>query len=65
LDGLSYTDYEYRDITFVGISRVKNGVEIVFTVKDIGKMDGIATVYAYVKAKWEGASNAKRYPFPT
>ena len=65
MDGLSYTDYEYRDITFVGISRVKNGVEIVFTVKDIGKMDGIATVYAYVKAKREGASNAKRYPFPT
>ncbi len=44
MDGLSYTDYEYRDITFVGIPRVKNGVEIIFTVKDIGKMDGIATV---------------------
>ncbi len=57
--GLSYTDFAYSDVAFVGTPDVKDGVEITFTVKNTGDMDGTETVQAYVKAKREGTPNAQ------
>lgn len=57
--GLSYTDFTYSEVAFVGTPDIKNGVEIAFTVKNTGSMDGTETVQAYVKAKREGTPNAQ------
>ncbi|MCI9385159.1 MAG: glycoside hydrolase family 3 C-terminal domain-containing protein [Lachnospiraceae bacterium] len=57
--GLSYTDFAYSDVTFVGTPDVKSGVEITFTVKNAGDVDGTETVQAYVKARREGTPNAQ------
>ena len=45
--GLSYTDFVYSKVEFVGIPDVKKGVEITFTVRNAGKMDGTETVQVY------------------
>ena len=57
--GLSYTTYDYSNVAFAGTSNIRQGVEIHFTVKNTGVMDGTETVQAYVKAKRENASNAQ------
>lgn len=57
--GLSYTDFVYSKVEFVGIPDVKKGVEITFTVRNAGKMDGTETVQVYVKAKRENTPNAQ------
>jgi beta-glucosidase len=57
--GLSYTDYEYSDVSFVGTPDYKNGVDIKFTVKNTGKYNGTETVQVYVKSKKEGTPNAQ------
>ncbi len=57
--GLSYTDFAYSNVAFAGTPDVKNGVEIRFTVKNTGAVDGTETVQAYIKAKRENAPNAQ------
>ncbi len=56
--GLSYTTYDYSNVAFAGTPDIRQGVEIHFTVKNTGAMDGTETVQAYVKAKREDAPNA-------
>ncbi len=57
--GLSYTTYDYSNVGFAGTPDIRQGVEIHFTVKNTGAMDGTETVQAYVKAKREDAPNAQ------
>lgn len=57
--GLSYTTFDYSNAAFVGMPDIRQGVEIRFTVKNTGAMDGTETVQAYVKAKREDTPNAQ------
>lgn len=57
--GLSYTDFAYSNVMFVGTPDVKSGVEISVTVKNTGAVDGTETVQVYVKAKRENTPNAQ------
>ena len=42
--GLSYTTYDYSNVAFAGTSNIRQGVEIHFTVKNTGVMDGTKSV---------------------
>ncbi|MBO5031041.1 MAG: glycoside hydrolase family 3 C-terminal domain-containing protein [Lachnospiraceae bacterium] len=57
--GLSYTDFTYSNAAFAGTPDVRKGVEITFTVKNTGAVDGTETVQAYVKAKRANTPNAQ------
>ena len=57
--GLSYTDYEYSDVTADAQTVGEDGVKITATVKNTGNMAGAETVQVYVKIEEEGTPNAQ------
>ncbi len=58
--GLSYTEYEYSDVSFAEQDPdAAEGVHVRATVKNTGDRDGIETVQVYVRVCAEGAPNAQ------
>ncbi len=57
--GLSYTDFEYRDIALDTTCVTEDGVEVTATVTNVGDMAGGETVQVYVKVCKEGTPNAQ------
>lgn len=58
--GLSYTEYEYSDVSFTEQNPdAAEGVHVRATVKNAGDRDGIETVQVYVRVCAEGAPNAQ------
>ncbi|MBO4749055.1 MAG: glycoside hydrolase family 3 C-terminal domain-containing protein [Lachnospiraceae bacterium] len=55
--GLSYTDFEYSDISVSAENAGKDGAVVKATVKNFGKVAGGETVQVYVKTFMEGAPN--------
>ena len=57
--GLSYTDFEYSNISVTAENAGADGVIVKATVKNVGKMAGGETVQVYVKVCKEGTPNAQ------
>lgn len=57
--GLSYTEYEYTDISVQAAEDGEISAVVEANVKNVGKMAGTETVQIYVKALREGTPNAQ------
>ena len=57
--GLSYTDFEYSNVSVTAENGGADGATVKATVKNVGKMAGGETVQVYVKVCREGTPNAQ------
>lgn len=57
--GLSYTDFEYSNVSVTAENAGADGATVTATVKNVGKMAGGETVQVYVKVCREGTPNAQ------
>ena len=57
--GLSYTDFEYSDVSVTAENAGADGATVKATVKNVGKMAGGETVQVYVKVCKDGTPNAQ------
>ncbi len=58
--GLSYTKFEYSDISLSSDSLSSNGVTVRFTVKNVGEKEGAEIVQVYIKNNDQAFYRAKR-----
>ena len=61
--GLSYTDFEYSNITCNNEVITKDGIDVSLTLKNVGKYAGRETVQVYVKANYDNSPNAQLKTF--
>ena len=57
--GLSYTEFEYKDVSVSSDIIGEDGITLKAVVTNIGSREGTETVQAYVKADREGTPNAQ------
>ncbi len=57
--GLSYTDFEYSNVSVTAENAGADGATVTATVKNVGKMAGGETVQVYVKVCKDGTPNAQ------
>ena len=57
--GLSYTDFEYSNVSVTAENAGADGATVKATVKNVGKMAGGETVQVYVKVCKDGTPNAQ------
>ncbi len=57
--GLSYTDFEYSNVSVTAENAGADGATVTATVKNVGKMAGGETVQVYVKVYKDGTPNAQ------
>lgn len=57
--GLSYTEFEYKDVSVSSNIIGENGIVLKAVVSNTGSREGTETVQAYVKADREGTPNAQ------
>lgn len=56
--GLSYTKYDYSEVQASSETITENGIDLKFTVKNSGAIDGVETVQVYITpVELKGASN--------